>query len=50
MKPIYNNDLPTLINIIDTFQLPNPITPQDLEDIRESIQLIIEKSLAIQFS
>lgn len=42
MKPIYNNDLPTLINIIDTFQLPNPITPQDLEDIRESIQLIIE--------
>ena len=33
---------PPLINIIDTFQLPNPITPQDLEDIRESIQLIIE--------
>ena len=41
MQQVYNDELPALTNIIDTFEFPDPITAQDLEDIRESIQLII---------
>ena len=41
MRQVYNDELPALTNIIDTFEFPDPITAQDLEDIRESIQLII---------
>ena len=38
------NDLPELTDILDTMKMPeSTITDQDLEDIRESIQLIIEK-------
>ena len=49
MQHVYNNDLPTLINIMDTFESPDPITPQDLEDMRESIQLIIENYMQDNF-
>ena len=49
MQAIYDNDLPLLTNIIDTFKLPDPITSQDLEDIRESIQLIIENYMQDNF-
>jgi len=41
MQQVYNDELPALTNIIDTLKFPDPITSQDLEDIRESIQLII---------
>ena len=49
MQTIYDNDLPLLTNIIDTFNLPDLITSQDLEDIRESIQLIIENYMQDNF-
>jgi putative phage-type endonuclease len=49
MQHVYNTDLQPLINIIDNFDLPEPITSQDLDDIRESIQLIIENYMQDNF-
>ena len=36
------SDLPPLGNILDSFQLVEITNSKDIEDIRESIQLIIE--------
>ena len=49
MQHVYSRDLPELTNIIDDIVFPDPITAKDLDDIRESIQLIIENFMQDNF-